>query len=397
MSLDSPPARRRFHRKESGFALLSRYGCMVVLGGFLLFTTMCSGLLGLSIFAGTPAEFTAATVLALATSVPYCLLLLWIDRNEKEPAWLIITALLWGAATATFISGIFNELFGMAAMSALGDAAIAGQVTASVSAPFIEELTKGFAVMMLFLLFRKDFDNVLDGVLYGALVGLGFAWFENIMYYVQAAEHGGIGQMVKLAWARGVVSGMGGSHAAYTGLTGLGFGLVRVIRRGFLRWTLVPLFWGLAMFAHFAWNTFVSLFIVSNSEAVTLLVSLPVATVVLQGPFLFLLMVVVAVVWRHENKVILSFLEDEADDIVTDDQRRVLVPARRRAWHGLRRFFSRGPLSWWRQRGLDADLIRLAFTKWHLQEDEETTWDPGDDADVQLLRTRILRRRAAMG
>lgn len=395
MSAASSPVPRLQRRPQSAIGLLGRYGCLLTLGSFLMFTTMCSGLLGLSIFAGTPMEFTVATILALTTAVPYGLLLLWIDRNEKEPWSLILIAVLWGAATATFISGIFNDLFGMAAMSAIGDAAIAGQVTASFSAPFIEELTKGTAVMLLFFLFRKDFDNVLDGVLYGALVGLGFAWFENIIYYVRAGEGGGLGEMVKLAWARGVVSGMGGSHAAYTGLTGLGFGLVRVMRRGVLRWALIPLFWGMAMFAHFSWNTFVNLFVVSNSEAVTLLVSLPVATIVLQGPFLFLLLVVVALVWRHENKVILTYLEGEPPDVVDDAQRRALVPARRRAVAGVGRFFRAGPFGWWRQRAVEDDLIRLAFTKWHLHRDREATWSPDEDAEVQGLRARIRRRRAA--
>ena len=54
-------------------------------------------------------------------------------------------------------------------------------------------------------------------------------------------------------------------------------------------------------------------------------------------------------------------------------------------------------MSWWRQRSLEGDLIRLAFIKWHHHEDEETTWDASEDADIQVLRTRILRRRAAMG
>ncbi len=387
----SPPTIHR--RSQSIVGLLGRWGCILSLGSFLLFTTLCSGVFGLSVFAGTPAAFTLATLLASMTAIPYGALLLWLDRNEKEPLLLIGIALLWGAATATFISGIFNDLFGSMAMGLLGDAALANQATASFSAPFIEELTKGFAVMMIFLLFRREFDNVLDGMLYGALVGLGFAWFENILYYVNAGAEGGYGDMFKLAWARGIVSGMGGSHAAYTGLTGLGFGLVRVARRGLLRWLLVPFFWGMAMFAHFAWNTFVSLFVFSDNEAMVLLVSLPVATVVLQGPFLFLLFCVVGLVWRHENAVILKHLQGEPDDVVGEEERRALVPARRRVFAGLKRLFRQGPFFALRHRALEQDLIRLAFTRWHHQEDKETTWPIDQDADVLALRARIRQRR----
>lgn len=393
----SPTDTLRRRPPATGAALVGRYGCMAVLGLFLLTTTLCSGLIGLSMFAWTPVEFVVATVLALATAVPYGGLLLWLDRNEKEPWWLIFTALLWGAAGATFVSGIFNELFGMAAGSAVGDAAVAGQLTASLSAPFIEELTKGLAVLALFALFRKEFDNVLDGVLYGALVGLGFAWFENITYYVNGAAMGGFGEMLKLAWMRGIVSGMGGSHAAYTGLTGLGFGLVRVSRRGVLRWLAVPFFWGLAMFAHFAWNTFAGLFMMQETEAAALLVGVPLATAFLQGPFLLLLLVVVGVAWRHENRIILTHLQGESPDVITDAERRTLVPARSRTFAGIKRLFSRGPAAWWRWRRLERAWIELAFLRWHLHEDDDVSWGPDEDADVAEWRARIRQLRAAAG
>ncbi|MCB9778043.1 MAG: PrsW family intramembrane metalloprotease [Alphaproteobacteria bacterium] len=395
MSTTSPP-KGGFRRQEGAASLVGRFGCMAVLGLFLLFSVFCSGLMGLSIFAGTPAEFLFATFLATLTAVPYCILLLWLDRNEKEPTWLIITALLWGAAASTFISGIFNDAFGMMMQSAVGDAAVAGQLTASFSAPFIEELTKGFAVGALFFLFRKEFDNVLDGVLYGALIGLGFAWFENIIYYVRAGEFGGFFEMIKLAWLRGIVSGMGGSHAAYTGMTGLGFGLVRVLRKGVLRWSLIPVFWGMAMFAHFAWNTFAGLFVIGDSEAMTLLVGLPIATVVLQGPFLTLLFIVVAVVWRHENKIITTFLADEPADVATPVDVAALVPARKRVFAGLKRCLTKGPGAWWRHRGYELQLIELAFLKWHHAKDDETTWSADQDADVMALRKQLVGMRARL-
>ncbi len=392
----SPVETLRRRPKAEGAALLGRYGCMAVLVVFLVTSTMCSGLIGLSMFAGTPVEFIIATIMALATAIPYGALLLWLDRNEKEPWWLILTALLWGAAGATFVSGVVNDLFGMAATSAVGDAAVAGQLTASFSAPFIEELTKGTAVLALFIVFRREFDNVLDGVLYGALVGLGFAWFENITYYVNGAAMGGFGEMLKLGWMRGIVSGMGGSHAAYTGLTGLGFGLVRVSRKGVLRWLAVPFFWGMAMFAHFAWNTFAGLFMMQDSEAAALLVGVPIATVFLQGPFLVLLILVVMVVWRHENRIILTHLQDEPADVITDGERTALVPARARTFAGLKRLMSRGPGAWWRQRRLELAWIELAFLRWHLHEDDEVSWGPDEDADVATARDGIRRLRAAV-
>ena len=71
------------------------------------------------------------------------------------------------------------------------------------------------------------------------------------------------------------------------------------------------------------------------------------------------------------------------------------MPARRRSWGGFVRFFTRGPFRWWSQRALEADLVRLAFTRWHLARDEEG-WQADEDADVLALRERVRRRRRAM-
>jgi hypothetical protein len=278
------------------------------------------------------------------------------------------------------------------------DYGLANQLTASIMAPFAEELTKGSALLLLFLLFRRDFDNVLDGILYGALIGLGFAWYENILYYC-AASKGGPDDMLKLSFMRGLLNGVM-SHSAYTGLTGLGFGLVRVLRKGLLRWALVPFFWGLAMFAHATWNTLVGVVVQTTgarSEAELYLVSMPVAIGMLELPFAILLLFVVLFVWGHENRVIRRYLQSERPDVIRPTELQRLVPARRRAWDGLRRFFSAGPLRWWRHRALETDLIRLAFEKWHHEREIGEKWTVDQDHEIALLRTRILRRRRQLG
>ncbi len=386
---------QQIHRRRDWWFL--RYGCLLVLVGFFFICLIVSALVAGDLFSNGPMVTALAFVLATATAVPYSLVLLWFDRNEQEPLLLIITAFMWGAVVATAISLIVNTAFGVAMFGVTGDAALSGQLTASFSAPFIEELTKGMAVLFLFLLFRRDFDNVLDGILYGALVGLGFAWFENVIYYVRAGE-GGVLEMAKLTYLRGVLNGVT-SHAAYTGLTGLGFGLVRVLRKGVARWALVPLFWGMAMFAHFMWNTFVGPLIYvtgARSELEVYLGSLPLAVLVLQLPFVVLLLGVAFLVWRHERQLIHRYLKDEPGFVLHPEELRWLVPARRRLFYGVRVFFSEGPLQWWRTRALQQDLIKLSFVKWHHEQDEEIRWAVDQDADVLSLRDRIRRRRARM-
>ena len=58
-------------------------------------------------------------------------------------------------------------------------------------APIVEEALKA-AILVRFYLARKDeFDGVVDGVIYAAMVGLGFAFAENVDYYGRAFQQGG--------------------------------------------------------------------------------------------------------------------------------------------------------------------------------------------------------------
>ncbi len=383
---------RRFQRENN---LGLRLGCLAFVGLFFISCLLCSGLFGLSMLFTEPGWFVLATFLATLTAVPYGMMLLWLDRNEPEPISLLLTAFLWGACVATVISGEVNSSFAMVMHDITGDAGIASFLTASFSAPFVEELTKGAAVMLMFFLFRREFDNVLDGVIYGAIIGLGFAWFENITYYMSAAADGGLEGMLQNAWARGVVSASGGSHAAYTGLTGLGFGLVRVLRRGVLRWGLVVVFWLMAMFAHFAWNTFVSPFVyIAGGETIAgqYLFGLPMAVVVLQLPFTAMLLSVVFISWRHEDRIIATHLSDAPEDVVAPGELGALIPARRRALAGLKRFFSKGPAQWWHHRRMGRLQIDLAFLKWHHVQDN-IAWEIDQDVDILKLRERIRKLR----
>src|SRR6185436_3370915 len=122
--------------------------------------------------------FFAATI-----PVPiYVILVLWIDRYESEPFWMLATAFFWGALVATFFAFLFNTLGGLVVASLLSPQA--GETYSLViSAPIVEETGKA-AILFLFFFFKKDeFDGVIDGIVYAALVALGFAMTENVLYY----------------------------------------------------------------------------------------------------------------------------------------------------------------------------------------------------------------------
>jgi hypothetical protein len=93
-------------------------------------------------------------------------------------------------------------------------------VSAAVGAPLIEESLKG-AVLFGLLWFRRDeIDGFVDGIVYAALVAIGFAMMENVTYYMRAYEEGGAAQLQGVFILRGVFSPLG--HPLFTSMTGLG-------------------------------------------------------------------------------------------------------------------------------------------------------------------------------
>lgn len=375
-----------------------RYGCMALVSMFFALCVLCSGLYGTLMFAIGPVYFVFAVIMASMTALPYAALLRWLDHNEPEPRTLLFSAFLWGACVSTMLSLIGNETFGGYALELVQDEALADQLTASISAPIVEELTKGMGIVALFFLFRDEFDNVLDGIIYGAFIGLGFAWYENILYYVNASAEGGFFGMALLGWIRGVVCAAGGSHAAYTAIVGCSFGFIRVMRRGVLRWSLAPLFMFIAMFAHFAWNTFTSPLVEALSPGHPLgqlFLGLPFAVVVLQIPFTSMLLITVFVSWRHERKIIQKHLADVDADVVNEVELAVLSSGFRRNLEGVSVFFTRGPFQWFVHRKLRRHQVDLAFVRWHHAADR-LDWDVDQDEDVVRICGQIRNIRAQL-
>jgi hypothetical protein len=126
-------------------------------------------------------------------------------------------------------------------------------ISAPISAPIVEELTKALGVVLLFWLLRAEFDNMRDGFVYGALVGVGFTWFEAALYVAQGyAEFGDPPWGMQLGW-RYALFGFGG-HAMFTGIFGAFLGVAMQTRRPWLK-VLAPLFGLLvAVAAHFVNN-----------------------------------------------------------------------------------------------------------------------------------------------
>jgi RsiW-degrading membrane proteinase PrsW (M82 family) len=230
------------------------------IAGLLAVIMLVIGLISLALNAvtlGLPV-FLGALFLSILPVPIYLGLFLWLDRFEPEPPALLVLTFLWGACVSIFFAGCLNSINGALIHEAGADASTANQLMASLSAPLTEETWKGLAILMLVVFRRKDFDGVLDGIIYAGVTALGFAMAENVQYYGRALGNGGLAALGFTFILRGVMSPY--THLLFTSMTGIGFGLAASTRNIGLKIVLPVLGWMTAMFLHFLWNTIPGLF-----------------------------------------------------------------------------------------------------------------------------------------
>jgi hypothetical protein len=135
----------------------------------------------------------------------------------------------------------------------LNDADTAKTLVTTRFGPLVEETAKGIALLALFRIKRHEFDDIVDGIVYAAMVGLGFAMSENILYYSREFSSHGAAGLALVFGMRGVISPY--AHPLFTSMTGIGFGIAAQSRKTWPRW-FAPLagFCG-AIFLHALWNT----------------------------------------------------------------------------------------------------------------------------------------------
>lgn len=177
---------------------------------------------------------------------------LWLDRFEAEPTRYLVVAFLWGALFAALAAGIFNSSANLAFEAATGAPATANIATAVLSAPLVEEACKGLLVLLVWRLRRREFDGIVDGMVYAGIVAAGFAFTENIQYLGLAYQSGGDQGLTGTFVARCLLSPF--AHPMFTVLTGIGVGIAATTRSRVLR-VVAPLGgYLLAVMCHALWN-----------------------------------------------------------------------------------------------------------------------------------------------
>jgi protease PrsW len=191
-------------------------------------------------FHRAPAVFPAATVLAAVLQLPLLFLGWWLLRLARPlsaPArtWSA-AAVIWGATAATGCALEANGgLTGLWAKAA--GVGFASNWSAALTAPLNEELLKAAGVVLIVLAAPRAIRGPLDGMIYGALVGLGFQVMENVTYSLNFIPLTGAtnpGAAVALSAVLRVGLTALGSHWAMTAVAGAGVGYLaaRGLRRG---------------------------------------------------------------------------------------------------------------------------------------------------------------------
>jgi RsiW-degrading membrane proteinase PrsW (M82 family) len=179
----------------------------------------------------------------------------WLDRYEKEPKILLGATFFWGMVIAAGGAFIINTAFGMGIYMFTGSEGAAEIGTTSIVAPIVEEFLKGLAVAIVFFIFYNEFDSILDGIIYGGMVGLGFAAIENTIYiYRNGYLDGGWGGLFLLAFIRVIL--VGWMHAFFTAFTGIGFAVARTNKNTLVKLIAPLIGFGVAVTTHAFHNTF---------------------------------------------------------------------------------------------------------------------------------------------
>lgn len=301
----------------------------------LAITTVFSIIIQASFADLTPGGWVLSWFLLALYAVPVIIATFALDLYEREPLSLVIAAFLWGAFAATTLSIFANQGWSLALIDWVG-VGFANKWAPALTAPLTEEITKGVGVILLYLIARGEMDDLMDGFVYGAMVGLGFTIVEDVFYFVNVFG-GDPGGVLQGFFVRVIASGLYG-HVLYSGLFGMGVAYFVSRRREASlekRFGVAALLIGTAILAHFLWNSPVlDLYPTGDLDTIGEYLQVILATAVKGLPFLGVLVLMLVLARRREHRWLQAALATEVGkEGINADELVVLqsLSARRRA------------------------------------------------------------------
>lgn len=276
-----------------------------------------------------PAAWVVSLLLLIVTAVPAGLIIYRFDQFEPEPVPLVIMALIWGGVIALIFSAYTNTYFLTLLQAHLSPGTYQAW-GAAIVAPIDEEFYKAAGLVVLFLIAKHEFDGVMDGLVYGAMIGLGFQVMEDVQYFLQAASSSGgqqVGAVARAYVVRVLLAGLY-SHTLFTGMMGFGFAdfVTHTASRRLRRWGVFVMMAVVAWAAHFLWNS-----PLLGSLAGDTTLSFFLSVVVKGVPFLGFLIILAVFARRRERQVFDALIAVEVGgEVVTETEFKTLERGSRR-------------------------------------------------------------------
>jgi protease PrsW len=363
-AVDREPEKQRRHLTRAGIVIA------IALGLFLFAVNLLNA--NLNLF---------GVLLCLPTTGFALFLIRRVDYNEREPWRLVLVAAGWGAVVATTLALVFESLWSFTIDAGLipgpGEA-----VATAFNASLFEEIPKGLAVLLLFLVMRDEFDDVVDGIVYGAAVGLGFNFMETVVYM----SVGGLPQWFFRQWL-----GLFLGHATYTALIGAGIGVARQVRGPVRKAVAIACGFIAAIAGHFAWDAWLWYFPHPSDPALYVL-SIPLQYLAMTGPFFLAVLALLVLGLRAEGRALAAQFAAEAalpDGAIRPEEVPILSSVGKRIEARFRMLRLRGLSGYLWMRRLQRAQIDLAFERWHRARQEV---DTPLEAELKL-RDRVLAIR----
>ncbi len=361
----------------------------------IIITIVLNSLVGISAFTQNGlSSIVSALTIPLIPALGITLLVNFIDRFEREPWFLRLAAFLWGAVIAIPSASFIEQNIDTLLQNVLGPDASSLMRSAfqGLNAGITEETVKGLGLLLLFLVLRDEFDNVTDGIVYGALIGAGFAMVENFVYFAFNSK-----QFLLLLIVGRIVLGWL-CHSTFTVCFGAALGYIRHTK---VRWRqiIVPLLGYLCAVILHSLFDFIDFYASATvlaapnnaSVAFTSLIAIIADYIPPFGAQLSLLYILIKSL-AHEAAVIREFLASEvSSSVVKVDEYALLQNSFQRTKKEREVLWQQGYKQWVRVKTLYQTEIGLAFRKWHVSMGDKPKLGYRQPEDAYRKRIKRLR------
>jgi len=318
----------------------------------------------------------------------YVVVLRWADRFEPEPLWVLLVCFAWGAlvaASAGIVGTIWAERELASYLQHGSHHALIIALSDVVVAPFLEELFKLFGLGLLVIASRHwlhEFDGLLDGLVCGGLVGLGFTLTEDVLLVAMASKQG-LEVAVDTTILRTVLGGLG--HCTFTALSGAGLGVAVESRKASVRWLAPPVFFVGAVALHSIHN------MLATPDASEMLRKI----VVFWGVDLMFFAALGFGVWR-ERRIIRRHLKPELGEILDEAELDAVTSFIRHDVDNLKLLFKRGEgvTAYLAASARQHALVELGLLNYRRERGEQSA---GLDQKEMALRRQLLPAAPSSG